>query len=204
MSNKLQELTDKLYAEGLSKGKKEGEEIIRKATSEADKIINEAKTQAAAILSAARKEADELKARTAGDIRMAAQQSLAATRQEIENLIIAKAVAGTASEVLSREDFIKGIIESVVKAFNPAQDEPVDLEIVLPESIKSATEPFIAKVLSQEFKGNIHATYSKKVNGGFTVGPKDGGYFISFTDEEFNELISAHLRPAAKAILFGK
>ena len=31
MQNKLQELTEKLYAEGLSKGKQEGEEFLAKA-----------------------------------------------------------------------------------------------------------------------------------------------------------------------------
>ena len=31
MQNKLQELTDKLYNEGLSKGKQEGEELLAKA-----------------------------------------------------------------------------------------------------------------------------------------------------------------------------
>ena len=36
MQNKLQELTDKLYNEGLSKGKQEGEEILAKAKVQAD------------------------------------------------------------------------------------------------------------------------------------------------------------------------
>ena len=49
----------------------------------------------------------------------------------------------------------------------------------------------------------VEATFSKKVSGGFTIGPKDGGWFISFTDETFKELISGYLRPATKKILFG-
>ena len=35
MQNKLQELTDKLYNEGLSKGKQEGEELLAKAKAQA-------------------------------------------------------------------------------------------------------------------------------------------------------------------------
>lgn len=204
MSNKLQELTDKLYTEGLSKGKKEGEEIVKRANSEAEKIIADAKEQAAAIIASAQKEADELKRKVSSDIKMAASQSIAATRQEIENLIIAKASAGAAKSVLSKEDFAKELIKSVISSFNPAGSDPVDVEMVLPESLKAATEPFIKDTLAKEFKNSIHATYSKKINGGFTIGPKNGGYFISFTDEEFNELISAHLRPATRKIVFGK
>lgn len=204
MSNKLQELTDKLYAEGLSKGKKEGEEILRKANAEASRIIADAKEQAAAIVAAAGKEADELRKKAAGDIRMAATQSMTATRQEIENLIVAKAVGKAPADLLSGEEFVKEAIRSVVAAFNPAQSEPVDLDVVLPEKLKAAVEPYLRDVLSKEFKAEVHATYSKKINGGFTVGPRKGGYFISFTDEEFKELISAHLRPAARKILFGE
>ena len=39
MQNKLQELTDKLYNEGLSKGKEEGEALLAKAKAEAAEIV---------------------------------------------------------------------------------------------------------------------------------------------------------------------
>lgn len=45
MENKLQELTDKLYKEGLSKGKEEGEAILAKANEKAAEIIEEAKSR---------------------------------------------------------------------------------------------------------------------------------------------------------------
>ena len=50
MQNKLQELTDKLYNEGLSKGKQEGEEILAKAKVQADEIIAKAKEEAKSII----------------------------------------------------------------------------------------------------------------------------------------------------------
>ena len=46
MSNKLQELTDRLYSEGLSKGKEQGELLVSEARSEAENIIAQAKAQA--------------------------------------------------------------------------------------------------------------------------------------------------------------
>ena len=47
MQNKLQELTDKLYSEGLSKGKQEGEQIVAKANAQAEEIVSKAKEEAA-------------------------------------------------------------------------------------------------------------------------------------------------------------
>ena len=61
MQNKLQELTDKLYNEGLAKGKQEGEEILAKAKVQADEIIAKAKAEAEAIVAAAHKDAADLR-----------------------------------------------------------------------------------------------------------------------------------------------
>ena len=201
MQNKLQELTDKLYNEGLSKGKQEGEEILAKAKVQADEIVAKAKAEAAAIVAAAAKEAEDLKTKVQGDLKMAAGQSIAATKKDIETLVVAKMTETEVKNALSSADFVKEVILAVAKGFNT--DEAVDLEVVLPESLKKDLEGFVSKELAKALKGGVEATFSKKIAGGFTIGPKDGGYFISFTEETFNALISEYLRPATKKILFG-
>lgn len=201
MQNKLQELTDKLYNEGLSKGKQEGEALLQEATTKADSILAEARKEADGIIAKARKEAEELKTRVNADLKMAANQSIAATKQDIEKIVVAKITDKEVKTALSSADFLKEIITAVARNFNAA--EPVDLEVVLPKSLKKEMEPFVAKELSSILKSGITASFSKKIGGGFTIGPKDGSYFISFTDETFTDLISEYLRPAAKKILFG-
>ena len=201
MQNKLQELTDKLYNEGLSKGKQEGEEILAKAKVQADEIVAKAKAEAAAIVAAAAKEAEDLKTKVQGDLKMAAGQSIAATKKDIETLVVAKMTETEEKKALSSADFVKEVILAVAKGFNT--DEAVDLEVVLPEALKKDLEGFVSKELAKALKGGVEATFSKKIAGGFTIGPKDGGYFISFTEETFNALISEYLRPATKKILFG-
>ena len=69
--------------------------------------------------------------------------------------------------------------------------------------MKAELEPFMKNEIAQQFKGEVKVDYSKKMNGGFTVSPKNGGYMLQFTDEEFNQLIANYLRPATKKILFG-
>ena len=201
MQNKLQELTERLYNEGLSKGKQEGEEILAKAKVQADDILAKAHAEAAAILSAANKEAEELKTKVQGDLRMAANQSIAATKKDIETLVITKMTEAEVKKALTSADFVKEVVLAVAKGFNA--EEPVDLEVVLPESLKGDLEEFVANELAKTLKGGVEASFSKKVAGGFNIGPKNGGYFVSFTDETFNALISGYLRPATKKILFG-
>ena len=201
MQNKLQELTDKLYNEGLSKGKQEGEEILAKAKIQADEIVAKAKAEAASILAAANKQADDLKTKVQGDLKMAASQSIAATKKDIENLVVAKLTESDVKSALTSAEFVKEVILAVAKGFNTA--EAVDLEVVLPESLKKDLEGFVSKELAKALEGGVEASFSKKISGGFTIGPKDGGYFISFTEDTFNALISEYLRPATKKILFG-
>lgn len=202
MENKLQELTDKLYKEGLSKGKEEGEAILAKANEKAAEIIEEAKKQAESILKKAQKDAEDYKTKVEGDVKMAAVQSIQATRKDIENLMVGKMTDKQVSSALSSVDFVKDVIKAVAEKFNA--EEAVDLNIVLPENLKKEFEPFVSGELASALKGGVTAEFSKKVAGGFTIGPKDGSYFISLTDETFKSLIGDYLRPATRKILFGE
>jgi V/A-type H+-transporting ATPase subunit E len=199
--DKLQELTQKLYDEGLAKGKQEGEALLQKAAAEAEDIVNQAKEEAEAILARARKEAADFKVKVEGDVKMAASQAVQATRTDIENLVVTKVVDGTVDKALSNEEYIKGIITAVAQKFSA--EEPADLSLVLPESLKAGLEPFVKNELGKMLGKGVEASFSKKVAGGFKIGPKDGGYFVSLTDDTFNDLISGFLRPATKKLLFG-
>ena len=199
--DKLQELTQKLYEEGLAKGKQDGEALLQKAQSEAEGIVKQAQEEAEAILAKARKDAEDFKVKVEGDVKMAAQQAVQATRTDIENLVVSKVVDGTVDKALANEDYIKGIITAVAQKFSA--DEPADLSLVLPESLKAGLEPFVKNELGKLLGKGVEAAFSKKVAGGFKIGPKDGGYFVSLTDDTFKDLIGSYLRPATKKLLFG-
>ena len=201
MQNKLQELTDKLYNEGLSKGKQEGEELLAKAKVQADEIIAKAQAEAAQVVAAAQKQAEEIKTKTASDVKMAATQSIAATKKDIETLIVSKMTDEAVKKTLASADFIKDLIKAIAEKFTT--DGPVDLALILPESLKKELEPFVTTELAKVLNAGVEASFSKKVSGGFQIGPKDGGYFVSFTEETFNQLISEYLRPTTKKLLFG-
>ena len=201
MQNKLQELTDKLYNEGLSKGKQEGEELLAKAKLQADEIIAKEQAEAAQVVAAALKQAEEIKTKTASDVKMAATQSIAATKKDIETLVVSKMTDEAVKKTLTSADFIKDLIKAIAEKFTT--DGPVDLALILPESLKKELEPFVTTELAKVLNAGVEASFSKKVSGGFQIGPKDGAYFVSFTEETFNQLISEYLRPTTKKLLFG-
>ena len=203
MQDKLQELTDRLYNEGLSKGKQEGAELLQKAHAEAEAIVAQAQAEAERIIAQANREAEELKTKVAADVKMAATQSIAVTKQEIEQMVVTKAATQGVKANMTNAEFVKELIMSVVKAFNPQNASPVALDLILPEALKAQVEPFVQNEIAQQFQGEVKVDYSKKMNGGFKVAPRDGGYVLQFTDDEFTQLIANYLRPATKTILFG-
>ena len=201
MSNKLQELTDRLYNEGLSRGREEGELLLANARKEADEILAAARREAESIVKDARENADKLRSKAESDIRMASEQSLQATRKDIEDLLLNSVCADKVSAALKDEDLIKEMIMSVASRFDSGETE--DLSLVLPEELRSKLEPWVASELKKALGKKVEASFSKKISGGFTIGPKDGSWYVSFSDETFRELISEYLRPVTRKLLFG-
>lgn len=202
MQSKLQELTDKLYKEGLSKGKAEGDLYLQKAQEEAERIVSEAKADARKMLDKAAAEAAELRAKAESDIRMASEQSLQATKKDIENLLTGKICNDRTGAILSDPDILKEMILTVAQKFSAT--ESADLNLLLPEKLRSELEPWAAAELKKALSGEIKADFSKKIAGGFTIGPKDGNYFISLSDETLRQLIGEYLRPVTRKLIFGE
>ena len=192
-------------------------EILQEARTRADRLIGEAEKNAeasrqkaeeeirkmkAASDAKAEKDAADYRAKIEGDVKMASVQSIQTTKKDIENIMLKGLVSKDVKSSLSSAEFVKEVILAVARNFNP--DETAEVEALLPESLKAEIEPFISSELSKIIGTGFNANFSKKVSGGFNIGPKDGSYFISLTDEAFEELISEYLRPATRKALFGE
>ena len=164
-------------------------------------MLKQAEDEAQKIIAQAEKEAADLRTKVEGDVKRAATQAIQATRSDIEQLIIAQAVDAPVKAALSSEAFLKEIITEVAKRFSA--QESADLALILPEKLQKELEPFVQNELGKIIGKGIQARFSKKIAGGMNIGPKDGSYFISLTDETFQALIGEYLRPAPKKILFG-
>lgn len=203
MDNKLDILTKKIYEQGVEKANHDSVEIVENAKKEAEKIVNDAKAEAERIVNQANKEAEELRTKVNADVKMAATQSIAVTKQEIEKMVVTNATEQGVKAAMTSSDLMKELIKDIVKAFNPANASPVALDLILPEAMKAELEPFVKNEIGKMFKNEVNVNFNKKIGGGFKVAPKDGGFVLQFTDEEFNQLISNYLRPTTKKILFG-
>ena len=164
--------------------------------------FDKAKEEAAGIQAKAEKDDEDLRAKVESDLKMASAQCLQATRKDIENLVVGKIEESKVSEALKDTAFVKEIIKAIAAKFDA--EEATDLALILPESLKAELEPWVKSELAKTLKGGVEAGFSKKISGGFTIGPKDGGWFVSLTEQTFNELIAEYLRPVTRKLLFGE
>ena len=204
MQDKLQELTDRLYEEGLSKGRQEAEELLAKARAEAKEIVEKAHAEADAIVREAEKKAAETRTTVEGDLKMASTQTISAVQQQVESMIVTEAVAKPVGAALSDQKFVKELIATVVKAFNAANPDGQGLEVILPAQAQNELEQAFNNEVVKDLAKGLEVKNVKGMANGFKIGPKDGGYQISFTADDFTGLIGEYLRPASKKILFGK
>ena len=100
-------------------------------------------------------------------------------------------------------DAINGMT-AVIDAFNAANPDGVGLDVILPESKQNALEQAFTNEAVKNLSKGIEVKNVKGLANGFRIGPRDGGYQLSFTGDDFTDLIGEYLRPATKKILFGK
>jgi V/A-type H+-transporting ATPase subunit E len=202
MQDKLQELTDKLYNEGLSKGKEEGQRLLDEAKAKAEAIVAEAREQAEQIVEAAKKNAAELKTKAESDIRSASAQALQATRKDIENILLEASCKSPVKAELRDTALLQEVITETARHFSP--EAPCDLALVLPENLRGELEDWVSGKLAKTLDRGVSATFSKKMAGGFRIGPADGSWYVNFSDESFSALIAEYLRPVTRKLLFGE
>lgn len=202
MENKLQELTRKLYDEGLEKGRAEAERLVADAKTRAAKIEADARAQAENVLRQAQAKAEDVEKNTLTEIALAGKQAVARIKSEIAGMIVAKSIDAGVKEAAIDPAFIKEMLLAVAKNWNGADAGKVELQALLPESERAKLDEAFGKVAKELLAAGIEVGYSKEVRTGFKVGAKDGGYYISFSDADVEALLGEYLREKVSAMLF--
>ncbi len=191
MDNKLQQLTQKLYDEGLEKGRTEAERLVTEARTEAHRIIDEANREAERVVAEAKQKARDVAHNADTEISQAGRQAIAKLKEQIASMIVTKAASGAVSQASLDPEFVKTLILEAVKGDK-------NMTATLPKGLESS---FAAAAKELMDKG-IEVGYSNSVKSGFKIAPKDGSYYISFTDTDFDALLKSVLRDKVFNLLY--
>ena len=196
MNNKLQELTEKIYLEGVEKGKVEAAQLIADAEHEAKAIIAKAQAEAEKIKAEAAKNASELDKNTKSELKLFAEQSVNAIKTEITNLLSDKIASDAVKAATSDKVFMQKTITALVEQW--AKEGNVTIEA---KDAKALTDYFIANAKELLNKG-VSINEVKGLKTDFAIAPAKGGYKITFGNDEFIAYFKEFLRPKLVELLF--
>ena len=196
MENKIQELTDKIYREGVEKGSEEAQRLIREAQMKAEKIMEDAQKKADEIINLARKSADELNENTKSELKLFAGQALNALKTEVTNLLTNETVSAAVKDFTSDKEYLNKFIVTLAKQW--VVNEPVVISSTDAENLKKYFSKNAKELLDKGVK--IESVKGSKIL--FTISPADGSYKVNFGEEEFENYFKDFLRPQLVQMLF--
>ena len=198
MENKIQELTDKIYREGVEKGNTKAQGLLEEAKKESLKLIEDANKEAESIIKNAKAKADDLMSNTKSEIKLYADQSVNALKTEVTDILLNESITTTVKEVTSDKDFLNQFILSLAK--NWSSNEPIAISANDAEGLTA----YFTKEAKDLLDKGVTINKVNSVDTLFTLSPKDGSYKINFGDEEFINYFKAFLRPKLVSLLFGE
>lgn len=196
MENKIQELANKIYRDGVEKGNEEAHKLITAAEDNAKKILEDARKEAEAIVAAAHKTADEMAENTKSELKLFAGQAVDALKSEIATLLVDKIVETDVKAFTSQKDYLNAFIVALASKWSTT--EPI---VISTADADGLNKYFMAQAKDLLNKG----VTIEKVNGIktlFTISPADGSYKINFGEEEFMNYFKEFLRPQLVEMLF--
>lgn len=196
MENKIQELTDRIYREGVEKGNEEARKLVLEAQTEAKKIVDEAHKEAEQILANARKSADELSENTKSELKLFAGQAVNALKSEITSVVSGSIVDTDVKAFAANKDYLNAFIVALAEKWSV--DEPIVISTADAEGLKKY---FASKAKALLDKG-VRIGQVNGIKTLFTVSPASGAYKVNFGEEEFMNYFKEFLRPQLVEMLF--
>lgn len=196
MDNKIQEITDKLYKEGVERGNLQAQKIVDEAHKREDVLVREAEMKAEKIVADARRDAEAMKRSTEAEIQLYCKQAMESLKMALTDVICGKIV--DLKTIFEDKDFLRGMIMTMVVEWAKKG------ELIV--SVDSSLE--LTKYFEVKAKELLDRSVTiDEVNGkstSFTIAPKDGLYKIEFGESEFEEYFIDFVRPQLVDMLFKK
>ncbi|NDW12647.1 hypothetical protein D0T50_07060 [Bacteroides sp. 214] len=196
MENKIQELTDKVFREGVEKGNEEAQRLIEKAQEDAKKIVDAAKKEATSILENAEKKSKEFKENTQSELGLFAKQSVNALKTEVANLLTNEVVSTSVKNFTGNKEYLNEFIVSLATKWSANE------EIVISTGDAESLKKYFAAKAKEVLDKGVKIEQVNGLTTLFTISPADGSYKVNFGEEEFENYFKAFLRPQLVEMLF--
>jgi len=202
-TEKIQEITEKIYNEGIVKAKSDAEQIIAGAKKEAEEIIRSASKEKKRLIEEANRNAGEILRKTESEMSLAARQFVSNLKQQITGIITARQISPGVESALRNKNLVKEVILTLVKNWNPQNPEENDIKVLLPMDMANELAGYFESKAIEELNKKVEIHPDPGIKSGFKAGPADGRYILSFTDADFENYLKKYFKERTWKLLFG-
>ena len=191
MDAQLQELIDRIKAEGVKSAEAEAERIRQEAQRRADEIVAEAHKSAADIVARGQAEADRFDQTSQEAVRQAARNTILSLRSQI-TAIFRDLTETEVGKVLTGKVLEEAIV-TLIKGWSGGRR--AELDVLLPPAELKKIEGALRSSLAAELRKGMELKPFPALKAGFRIGMKDGSAYFDFTAEEIANILGEYLNP---------
>jgi V/A-type H+-transporting ATPase subunit E len=203
MNSNIEELTRKVYSEGVEKAKSKGSEIINEAKVKAQDIIKEAEKKAKTIVATAEKKGEEKRIQHEAEIKLSSRQAIAVLKQKITDLIVWEVISEPISGAFQDEKFVEGLVEKLIDYWTTYFGKEERLDILLPEEDYAEVQKTLRGKAQELLQKGVKIEFHGTMKDGFQISPEDGRFKVSFTSDDFENYFKTFARPRTYTLLYG-
>ncbi len=185
----VEQLIDRIKAEGVETAKAESSRIVQEAEEAARHKLREAEHHAESIRADARADADRFQASAEAAVRQAARDLLLQVEDQLRRML----------DAVTREQLDQALVgETLAKAVitllqNWTPDGSDSIAVLVPEDQLPAVEKAVRAALSAKLRDGVSIQPVSGISAGFQVREKDGSAYYDFSTAGIAEIMGAFL-----------
>lgn len=199
MDNKIQELAEKIYKDGVAKADAEAGQIVANAERSSKAVVEKAEEKAKAIIANATAEAEQIRKQSVTEVKNMVNGAEESLRLKITDLVNSKAVKAAIDETFAKPESLYQVVLEMAKQTLNDNSKGVEITTSDAEALESYIRSKAKEVLDNGV--TIKEVAGKAAN--FDISPEGADYKINVSKEAFTKYFTEFMRPRMREILFG-
>ena len=202
MTDKIDELTQKIYNEGVLQAKEQADLILSDAKRNAAESLESANKKSNEIIVNAEKKAQEREKLLETELKQASQKFMEQLKQRITSVISNEIIVNSLQDAFHDKSFVKKLILSLIENWNASGMEESDLTLLIPGDLLESFDKMLETNVNHQLKTGITIEMENTSGEGFKVISKNGAYFLSFTAEDFENYFMPYIKEKTRKLIF--
>ena len=199
MDNKIQELAEKIYKDGVAKADAEAGQIVANAERSSKAVEEKAEEKAKAIIANATAEAEQIRKQSVTEVKNMVNGAEESLLLKITDLVNSKAVKAAIDEIFAKPESLYQVVLEMAK--QTLNDNSKGVEITTSDA--EALEGYIRSKAKEVLDNGVTIKEVAGKAANFDISPEGADYKINVSKEAFTKYFTEFMRPRMREILFG-